>query len=297
MTSPSTTDRVVVGYDGSQPSETALQWAARAADHQGQKLIVMHAAEWITYTQDAGSGLEKSADILAEAGEIAERGRDTVLKDFPNLDVETASSLFSAKVALGELSTNASLIVLGSHGRGRIGTLLMGSTSYAIAGYARCPVVIVREGASDLPGPTRPVVVGADGTNGADRAIERAVAVAREWDAPLVLATTWAPAPPDPWDKGPLGYDSAAEATAAYKIKADADNAAALERVSATNPDLQVSGAVIEDQAVAGLVKAGDEGGLLVLGTRGHGALVGSLLGSTSLGALHSSTSPVMIVD
>lgn len=297
MALPSTTDRVVVGYDGSKPSETALQWAARVADHQGQKLIVLHAAEWITYTQDAGSGLAENADILTEAREIAERGRDTVLTDFPNLDVEVATSLFSAKVAIGELSTTASLVVLGSHGRSRFGTLLMGSTAYAMAGYARCPVVIVREGANDLPGPTRPVVVGADGTSGADRAVERAVSVAREWGAPLMLATTWAPAPPDPWDKGPLGYHSAGEASAAYKAKAETENAAAAERVSAANPDLQVLGAVIEDHAVAGLVNAGDRGGLLVLGTRGHGALVGSLLGSTSLGALHTSTSPVMIVD
>ncbi|MGB3184312.1 MAG: universal stress protein [Ornithinimicrobium sp.] len=54
---------------------------------------------------------------------------------------------------------------------------------------------------------------------------------------------------------------------------------------------------MIEDRAVEGLVQAGDEGGLLVLGTRGHGSQAGALLGSVSLGILHRATSPIMIVN
>ncbi|MGB3685939.1 MAG: universal stress protein, partial [Ornithinimicrobium sp.] len=297
MAASATTYPVVIGYDGSAPSEAALQWAARAAEHRELGLVVMHAAEQITYTQDAGSGLRKAEDIVAEAAEVAAHGRDTVLETFPDLEVETVGSLFSAKVALGEMSTRASMVVVGSHGRGRVGTFFLGSTAYAIAAYSRCPVIIVHSGSSDLPGPERPVVVGVNGTGGADRAVDRAVQVAREWHAPLVLATTWAPAPPDPWDKGPVGYHSAAEASADYKATAERVNAEALERIGAANEDLRVAGTVIEDRAVEGLVQAGDEGGLLVLGTRGHGSQAGALLGSVSLGILHRATSPIMIVN
>lgn len=297
MTTTSPPYPVVIGYDGSAPSEAALQWAALVADRRGRALVVLHAAERITYTQDAGSGLWKAEDVLAEAKEVAEHGKDAVLKTFPDLHVETAGSLFGAKVALGEVSTHSSMMVLGSHGRSRIGTLLLGSTAYAIAGYSRCPVVIVRDGASELPGPERPVVVGANGTGGADRAMDRAVEVAREWGAPLVVATTWEPAPPDPWDKGPIGYHSAAEASVDYKATAEKANAEALERIGRANEDVRVGGTVIKAHPVEGLVRAGSEGGLLVLGTRGHGALAGTLLGSTSLGVLHRATSPIMIVD
>lgn len=295
--SPSRSRSVVVGYDGSGPSEAALRWAARAADHRGLALVVLHAAERITYTQDAGSGLWKAEDVLAEAKEVAAWGRDAVLESFPDLQVETAGSLFSAKVALGEVSTHASMIVLGSHGRGRVGTLLLGSTAYAIAGYSRCPVVIVRDGTSELPGPDRSVVVGVNGTGGSDRAVQAAVHVASEWGAPLVLATTWAPAPADPWDKGPIGYHSAAEATADYKATAERVNAEALERVRATGGNLQVDGTVIEARPVDGLVEAAGRSGLLVLGTRGHGSLTGAILGATSLEVLHQASSPIMIVD
>ncbi|MGB3829976.1 MAG: universal stress protein [Ornithinimicrobium sp.] len=287
---------VVVGYDGSAPSEAALQWAARAAEHQERGLLVLHAAERITYTQDAGSGLWDKKDVIEEAREVAQHGADTVTQTFPDLPIETSGSLFSAKVALGEVSTHAAMMVLGSHGRGRIGTAFLGSTAYAIAGYVRCPVVIVRDGAAELPGPQRPVIVGINGTGGSGRAVQTAVEVAKEWDAPLELVTTWAPAPPDPWNRGPVGYQSPDKATADYKAHAEKANAETLEEVRSENPDITVEGRVVQAHAVDGLVQAA-EGGLLVLGTRGHGSLVGAVLGSTTLGVLHQTRSPVMVVD
>ncbi|MGB5953325.1 MAG: universal stress protein [Ornithinimicrobium sp.] len=297
MASQSSKRPVVVGYDGSTPSEAALQWAAKAADHQGRPLRVLHAAERITYTQDAGAGKYNPSEIISEAAERAERGADAVRSEFPNLEVSTAGSLFSAKVALGEASTQAALMVLGSQGRGRVGTALLGSTSYAIAAYAKCPVVIVRDGESELPGPEHPVSVAANGTGGSQRAIDAAVDLAREWNAPLSLVTLWAPAPPDPWGKGPIGYDSTEAASADYKATAERVNAEALEEIGGEHQDLSVNGRVIEAEAVEGLSKVADEGGVLVLGTRGHGAMVGSILGSVSLGVLSQSSAPIMIVD
>jgi len=38
----------------------------------------------------------------------------------------------------------ADLIVIGSHGRGKIGGLLLGSVSQAVLGHAPCPVLVVR---------------------------------------------------------------------------------------------------------------------------------------------------------
>ncbi len=296
MNSPQHTRPVVVGYDGSPASEAALAWAAKAADHQGRTLTVLHAGERITYTQDAGSGVWDQNEAIAEAEEVAQHGADTAAESFPDVPVQTVGSLFTAKVALGELSTQASMMVLGSQGRGRIGTALLGSTAYAIAGYSRCPVVIVRDDAAELPGPDRPVFVGINGSGGSGRAVQTGVEVAREWNAPLVLVTTWAPAPPDPWDRGPVGYTSADAATRDYQATAEAANAAAVEQVKGEHSDIHVEGRLIQAHPVDGLVQAA-EGGLLILGTRGHGSLAGAILGSTTLGVLHQTTSPVMVVD
>ena len=296
MASVSDSRPIVVGYDGSDPSEAALQWAARAADHQGRKLVILHAAERITYTQDAGSGLWKNEDVIADAKEVAGEGRNKVLEAFPDVEVDVAGSLFSAKVALGERSTTASMLVLGGHGRGRIGTFLLGSTAYSVAGYSRCPVVVVRAGAGadTLPGPGKPVVVGMNGTGGSERAVDTGAEVAREWGAPLLVATVWAP--PSGKHK-PAGYDSVDAATAAYRDAAEKANADILERATAAHSDIDVEGTVVEGRPIDGLIEAGEKGCLLVVGTHGQGSMGGSSLGHTTLGVLSHSSAPVMVVD
>lgn len=294
MASVSATRPIVVGYDESPASEAALLWAARAADHQNRKLVVLHAAERISYTQDAGSGLWKAEDVIAEAKETAGEGRNKVLEEFPDLEVDVAGSLFSAKVALGERSTTASMMVLGNQGRGRVGTLLLGSTAYSIAGYSRCPVVIVRDGSGTLPGPDTPVVVGINGTGGSERAVDAGAEVAREWGAPLLLATVWT-APSG--KRKPAGYSSVEEATEDHRTEAETANSEMLGRVAAAHPDLKVDGTVIEGHPVDALVEVGTQGGLLVVGTHGRGSLAGALLGSTTLGVLSQSKAPTMVSD
>lgn len=287
--------QVVVGYDASSPSEAALKWAARAADHRELPLLVLHAAERIMYTQDAGSGIWDKDRALADAKDIAQGGAERVTAAFPNLTVKTAGSLFTAKVALGEVSTNSSMMVLGSNGRGKIGSFLLGSTAYAIAGYARCPVVIVQDGSDKLPGPDRPIVVGVNGTPGSERAIETAVDIAHEWGAPLALVSTWAPA--EPWTNGPAGYTSVAQASKDYQESAEKINAETVARVAEEHQGLTVTGTVVKDKPVEGLVKTAAGGGLLVVGKRGYGSFVGSTVGSTTLGVLNQAKLPIMVVD
>jgi len=65
-------------------------------------------------------------------------------KRYPGVDVvEKSVSGEPAKVLVDE-SAAAALLVVGSHGRGGFGGLLLGSVSHAALDHAHCPVAVLR---------------------------------------------------------------------------------------------------------------------------------------------------------
>ena len=287
---------IVVGYDASDSATVALTWAGQLAEVTSSAVTVLYAAQAIVYAQDVSYGLRTSQQQSEFATRIAEEGAAQVRTSHPSLTVDAVGSLLSASVALDETSTTASMIVVGSHGRGRFGAALLGSTAYAVSGHARCPVIVVRDAESPLPGPQHPVVVGADGSVGADRAVAAAAEMAEQWNASLVVTTSWTPPPPDPWDRPPFGYTSTEACLKAREAKATGTNAQALDRIRAAHPDLEVTGVVPEARPEDAVMQAAPDAALLVLGSRGHGTLASVLLGSTARSVLHQTTMPVMVV-
>lgn len=144
--------RVVVGVDHSKPSLAALAWGAGYARRTGQQLVPVLVREPV-WTADPVP--------TARLGELenSERQalRDLVLRDpydvaqaSPYADLDIAPEVLSghAAGALLDLVQPQDTLVVGSRGRGGFANLLLGSTSTFCAQHARCPVVVVRHGAS-----------------------------------------------------------------------------------------------------------------------------------------------------
>ncbi|MFB8760650.1 universal stress protein [Streptomyces nigra] len=70
----------------------------------------------------------------------------------------------------------------------------------------------------------------------------------------------------------------------------------AVRSVRAAHPDLRITDWLVCDATVAGLLKAAADAGLLVLGSRGLGALGGFLTGSVSQRVVGRSTRPVVLI-
>lgn len=133
---------IVVGVDGSQPSEDALGWALGQAELTGSDLRVVmswqvpSAAYWaplpdgIDFAGDAQKALDQT---LAEAVPA-----DTRVRVVPVL-----TEGHPAPVLIGE-SQGASLLVVGSRGHGEFAGMLIGSVSEYCVTHAACPVVVVR---------------------------------------------------------------------------------------------------------------------------------------------------------
>ena len=137
---------VVVGIDGSANSHKALTWAATEAADHGAELIVVNVWEH-TLLPPAGtpSVSERYAPFPSErttedlVNEVKE-----VLGAEPPVLVQPHVRQGNPAQVLIEQSADADLLVVGTRGHGGFRGLVLGSVSQHVAGYAKCPVVVVR---------------------------------------------------------------------------------------------------------------------------------------------------------
>lgn len=138
---------VVVGIDDSPEAEAALRLAVDEAVRQRVDLIAIHAWDltpWLTgpLGTDAFDPIPM-ADALQEA-------TDARLAPYreahPELDARAEVAAGQPWRLLADASRGASLVVVGSRGRGGFAGLLLGSTSKAVLRAARCPVIVTRSG-------------------------------------------------------------------------------------------------------------------------------------------------------
>jgi nucleotide-binding universal stress UspA family protein len=133
------------------------------------------------------------------------------------------------------------------------------------------------------------IVVGVDGSESSIDALRWAANQARLTGASLEVVTTWeyptslgwAPAWPPGWDPG-------GEATTAL--------AKVVQNVLGTHQDIEVRQQVLEGHPAVALLNAAEHADLLVVGSRGHGAFSGMLLGSVSEHCSTHSPCPVVII-
>lgn len=147
MISPAGPSRgwIVVGVDGSEPSEAALRWAATEAHRRGVGLQVVTCWSYPMLPWGPYQPPLSGQDFEVEARQVAEAEVEKVLgPDRDSIDLQISVEEGAASLRLLDLDQVADLIVVGSRGRGGFAGLLLGSVSQHLAEHARCPVVIVR---------------------------------------------------------------------------------------------------------------------------------------------------------
>lgn len=159
---------IVVGVDGSEHSDRAVDWAARQAELEGRTLVVVHSCERIPLRDTAWldvQGIEHSELVraLKRAGEsVLADAQERARNVSPDVDVRTELVEADPREALVDASESAHLVVLGSRGHGPLRSMVLGSVSASVARHAHCPVVVCRAHADHAA--TGGLLVGADGT-------------------------------------------------------------------------------------------------------------------------------------
>ncbi|MCE5291958.1 MAG: universal stress protein [Nocardiaceae bacterium] len=128
---------VVVGVDGSPLSSLAVEHAFELASAFGTGVRAVHS--WIPgVTSDLEKDSTEHEALLSEslAGWTEKYPDVPVERIVAPVDAEQSIPLYAA--------ANARLVVVGSHGRGRASSLLLGSTSRYLIKHCPCPVLVCR---------------------------------------------------------------------------------------------------------------------------------------------------------
>jgi nucleotide-binding universal stress UspA family protein len=132
-----TSPTIVVGYDGSADSTTALRWATGLSKAIGGRLRIVHAV-----------GLLEHAGLLSghvavhretALGVVAGAGGDPEQIEWSVVDGDPCSALLRMTMP----PESADLLVVGSRGSDAHEGSLLGSTSLELAEHSAIPVTIV----------------------------------------------------------------------------------------------------------------------------------------------------------
>jgi nucleotide-binding universal stress UspA family protein len=145
---PSGDGRIVVGVDGSHSSASALAWAVRQAKFTGSGVDAV--VTWaIPAAAAVAGGLPETFNPAADAAGAANELVGPVRAANPDVDLRTVEVEGPAGPSLVDYAASAELLVIGSRGHGFVAGLLLSSVSEYCVSHAHCPVLVVREPATE----------------------------------------------------------------------------------------------------------------------------------------------------
>lgn len=144
-----TTGRIVVGVDDSEQAAAALRWALAEGALRGATVEVVHAWSPPLSALPFGATLVIPVDeaaIDAAARASVDELVDSALAEMDTEPPEVLRTILPGGPAttLVEVSEDADMLVVGSHGRSGLSRFVLGSVAMACVNHAACPVVIVR---------------------------------------------------------------------------------------------------------------------------------------------------------
>ncbi|WP_063819069.1 universal stress protein [Herbidospora cretacea] len=274
---------IVAGVDGSVSALAAVEYAAADAARRNAALRIVHVRErWTGLMPTRLTEIEHSygQEVLVTAERLA-RARE------PGIETATDSATGDVVTWLKEEADKADAIVIGSRGMGGFAGLLLGSVGQGLAGHVPGPVVVVREPALVTYGR---ILVGYDGTEEADVALDFAFAEAGRRGAGLKVVFSWQP---PPFSSVGTMYDNLIHTV--YEERTTYVE----ERFTAQRerwPEVPADYAHVYGHPVNLLCGESATADLAVVGSRGLNPFGALALGSVGHGLLHHARCPVAVV-
>lgn len=180
--------KVLIAYDGSVYADAALEDLRRAGLLRNTQALIVSVSDTLVspgspaqdvplisrrVTPAMAAARDQAVRLLEEAKQFAASAGERVQSYFPGWEVRAES--FPGTPAQELLRTadewNPDLIVVGSQGRSALGRLLLGSVSKKLAVESRSSVRVVRPTIEKSPDAPLRMMIGVDGSPGAERAV------------------------------------------------------------------------------------------------------------------------------
>ena len=185
------TGSIVIAVDGSSHADEAVAWAAAEARLTRRPLTIVHVEKMLGSQERGWLALadvpltQVTQEIRADSEELLHRARTEATMAAPGVEIDAVLRVGDPREILLQLAERATMIVLGSRGRGPVSSLLLGSVSVAVSRHATCPVLVVRP-RHDMAR-LRGVLVGTDGTSRSAATLEAAFREASYRALPLTV--------------------------------------------------------------------------------------------------------------
>lgn len=283
-------DTIVVGVDGSERNHAAVAWASHEADETKRKLVLVAGNDGLSMPLPMA---RFSADYTIDYSE--DQTRQMLNRVHSQLTAEAPGRTATIQVESGKpadiilrAAEKADLVVVGKRGLGAVKRMLVGSTSIAVAGRSRVPVVVVPDQWVQATRVTSSIVVGVDAASRDEAVLEFAFRRARDLAVPLIAVHAWQVPQIYTWSPEDIKrWTGVASSELDIKLKPLTDRYADVEVVQLNQ----------QGNPVMALLDAGDVAQLIVLGRHTGPAHPGGFaFGSTTRGVLHYSTCPVVVI-
>lgn len=271
-------ERILLAVDGSPASDDALAWAADLAgtfDAQLQVVTVIPPPSTFTAYMGGGPAIELYGAEEAGARRVLEEAQLRLREQGITADTVLAAGSPVDQVAWTAKAARADLIVVGSHGRGPVGRLLLGSVADGVKNHARANVLIAK-------GPVRKrhVLIATDGSLPSRRAAALGLRIAAKWGAHATILHAVAPPMHGPLEPGKRAFDHAFQqldvpSWQGKEVSYDLQFGWPAERILAAAKDLHA--------------------GIVVMGCRGLGGLKAWTAGSVSSRVAHEAPCSVLL--
>ncbi len=195
MSNPQSSQRIVVGIDGSDAAINAARWAVAEAVSRNIPLRLIHAIP----ERRAGAAGDDSLDL--QYAQTSLRAADAALQAMGQpVKIECDVARGSSESALINESRGAAMVCVGSVGTGWVARKVLGSTAATVAQKALCPVAVIRSGRDATLPDGGYVAVAVEESAANDAVLEHGFREARLREAPILAMGVWR------WGLGEIPY-------------------------------------------------------------------------------------------